>query len=146
MSVSQLRQPTRPLWECDQWQPACTFLDMKYTDQPGPNATPEETFTPPASHPRGTGPESAGQSGDTQGLSDLAEADPESVEELVEEGQSYEAEIISGIENAPDPDVAEVHTHEVPQDNTPAEYLDASIVNPAVPGPDPNLVPDELEA
>jgi|KBSSwiStaDraftv2_1062776.scaffolds.fasta_scaffold808439_2 hypothetical protein len=119
---------------------------MKYTDQPGPNATPEETYASPAGHPRGTGPESAGQSGDTQGLSDVPEADGESVEELVEEGQSYEAQVIAGIENAPDPDVAEVYTHEVPQDNTPAEYLDQGIGNPAVPGPDPNLVPDELGA
>lgn len=32
------------------------------------------------------GPDSAGQSGDTQQLSDIADADSESVEELVEEG------------------------------------------------------------
>ncbi len=72
---------------------------------------------------KGLGPESAGQSGDTQGLSDLAEGDSESVEELVEEGQSFEAGIISGIENAPDPDVAEVHTKQVPEDDVPDEYL-----------------------
>ena len=72
----------------------------------------------------GTGPESAGQSGDTQGLSDAAEAGSESVEELVEEGQSFEAEVIEGVEDAPDPDVAEVHTREVPEDDVPQEYLD----------------------
>ena len=71
---------------------------------------------------KGMGPDSAGQSGDTQGLSDVAEADSESVEELMEEGQSYEAEVISGIENAPDPDVAEVHTRQVPEDDVPPEY------------------------
>lgn len=70
----------------------------------------------------GLGPNSAGQSGDTQGLSDVAEADSESVEELLEEGQSFEAEVISGIENAPDPDVSEVHTREVPEDDVPTEY------------------------
>jgi hypothetical protein len=70
------------------------------------------------------GPDSAGQSGDTQGLSDVAEAGSESVEELVEEGQSFEAEAISGVEDAPDPDVAEVHTKQVPEDDVPAEYLD----------------------
>ena len=69
------------------------------------------------------GPGSAGQSGDTQGLSDVAEAGSESVEELVEEGQSFEAEAISGVEQAPDPDVAEVHTREVPEDDVPSEYL-----------------------
>jgi hypothetical protein len=70
----------------------------------------------------GTG--SAGQSGDTQGLSDVAEASSESVEELVEEGQSFEAEAIEGVEDAPDPDVAEVHTRQVPEDDVPSEYLD----------------------
>lgn len=72
----------------------------------------------------GLGPDSAGQSGDTQGLSDVAEADSESVEELVEAGQSYEAEVIAGIEDAPDPDVSEVHTRQVPEDDVPAEYLE----------------------
>jgi hypothetical protein len=28
------------------------------------------------------------------------------------------------VEDAPDPDVAEVHTKEVPEDDVPAEYLD----------------------
>ena len=68
--------------------------------------------------------DSAGQSGDTQGLSDVAEAGPLSVEELIEEGQSFEAEVIAGVEDAPDPDVAEVHTKQVPEDDVPAEYLD----------------------
>lgn len=68
-------------------------------------------------------PGSAGQSGDTQGLSDVAEAGSESVEELVEEGQSFEAEVIGGVEYAPDPDVAEVHTKQVPEDDVPSEYL-----------------------
>jgi N utilization substance protein A len=58
-------------------------------------------------------------------LSDVAEAGPLSVEELVEEGQAFEAEAISGIEDAPDPDEAEVHTREVLEDDVPAEYLDA---------------------
>ncbi|MGA3074338.1 MAG: hypothetical protein ABSG56_11660 [Bryobacteraceae bacterium] len=67
---------------------------------------------------------SAGQSGDNQGLSGVAEAGSESVEELLEEGQSFEAEAISGVEDAPDPDVAEVHTKQVPEDDVPGEYLD----------------------
>ncbi len=72
---------------------------------------------------KGVGPGSAGQSGDTQGLSNVAESGPESVEELVEEGQSFEAEVISGVEDAPDADVAEVHTTQVPEDDVPGEYL-----------------------
>ena len=70
------------------------------------------------------GPGSAGQSGDTQGLSDVAGADSESVEELLEEGQFLEAEVVSGVENAPDADVAEVHTRQVPEDDVPSEYLE----------------------
>ena len=68
--------------------------------------------------------ETGGQSGDTQGLSDVVEADSESVAELVEEGQFFEAGVISGVENAPDPDMAEVTTREVPADDVPAEYLE----------------------
>ncbi len=58
------------------------------------------------------GPDSAGQSGDTQGLSQQPIAGQESVAELVEEEQIEEAEIQSGVENAPDADVSEVHVHE----------------------------------
>jgi hypothetical protein len=68
--------------------------------------------------------EAAGQSGDTQGMPDAAEADSESVEELLEEGQPFEADVVSGVENAPDPDVAEVTTREIPEDDVPQEYLD----------------------
>ena len=82
------------------------------------------TYAPVSTKEKGLGPGSAGQSGDTQGLSDVAEAGSQSVEELVEEGQSFEAEVISGVENAPDPDVAEVHTKQVPEDDVPSEYLD----------------------
>ncbi len=71
----------------------------------------------------GMGPGSAGQSGDTQGLSDVAEAGSESVEELLEEGQAFEAEAIGGVEGAADPDVAEVHTTQFPEDDVPSEYL-----------------------
>lgn len=44
----------------------------------------------------------AGQSGDIEGLSEIEDADSESVEELAEEGQDYEAEIIGGVERAAD--------------------------------------------
>lgn len=73
---------------------------------------------------KGLGPGSAGQSGDTQGLSDVAEAGSESVEELVEEGQSFEAEAVSGVEEASGGDVEEVRTRQVPEDDVPPEYLE----------------------
>lgn len=71
-----------------------------------------------------TGPDSAGQSGADQGLHHTAEADSESVKELVDEGQSFEANVVEGVEDAPEPDVAEVHTREFPEDDVPPEYLD----------------------
>lgn len=88
---------------------------MKKTDH-----KPARTYSVPVpeSHP-GSG--SAGQSGDTQGLSDIAEADSESVQELVEEGQNFEAEVVMGIENAPDADVSEVRTKQVREDDIPPD-------------------------
>jgi len=73
---------------------------------------------------QGLGPDSAGQSGDVQGLSKVADADSESVEELAEEGQALEAEAIEGVEDAPDADVKEVRVHERREDDVPEEYLD----------------------
>jgi hypothetical protein len=67
---------------------------------------------------------SAGQSGDLQGLSNTASADSESVDELIEEGNAFEAEVVSGIEAADRDEEEEVHTHEVPEDDVPGEYLD----------------------
>jgi hypothetical protein len=69
------------------------------------------------------GPDSAGQSGDLQQLSDVADADSESVEELLEEGNSFEAAAVAGVENAKDPDVSEVKTRQVKMDDVPGEYL-----------------------
>jgi len=65
---------------------------------------------------------SAGEAGDLQGLSDVAEADSESVDELLEEGNALEAGIVEGVEDAPDADQGEVRTHEVPEDDVPDEY------------------------
>jgi hypothetical protein len=50
--------------------------------------------------------------------------DSESVKELVEEGQAYEAEVVSGVETALDPDQGEVQTREIPADDVPKEYTD----------------------
>ncbi|HEY7826498.1 MAG TPA: hypothetical protein VIC00_06705 [Candidatus Acidoferrales bacterium] len=70
----------------------------------------------------GSGADSGGQSGDLQGLSEVESADSESVVELLEDGQAFEAEAVSGVENAPDADAGEVKTHEVPEDDVPTEY------------------------
>jgi len=70
---------------------------------------------------RGLGTGAAGQSGELQGLSRAIDVDSESVEELVEEGQAFEADAISGVENAPDADQGEVRVHERPDDEFPLE-------------------------
>ncbi len=54
----------------------------------------------------------------------MEEADSESVVELLEDGQSFEAEAIDGVENAPDADVSEVRTKQVREDDVPSEYLE----------------------
>jgi len=67
---------------------------------------------------------SGGQSGDLQGLSDVESADSESVDELIEEGNAFEAGVVSGVEDAGKRGVREVRTREVPEDDVPGEYLD----------------------
>ena len=64
------------------------------------------------------------QSGDLQGLSSVKGADSESVDELLEEGNAFEADVVTGVEDAENADEKEVRTHEVPQDDVPGEYLD----------------------
>jgi hypothetical protein len=75
-----------------------------------------------AFEPRGLGAGIAGQSGDLQGLSGREGADSESVGELLEEGNAFEAEVVKGVEDAGDADEGEVVTHEVPEDDIPGEY------------------------
>jgi hypothetical protein len=64
------------------------------------------------------------QSGDLEGLSRTERADSESVDELAEEGNVFEAGAVAGVEEADDQDTREVHTHEVSEDDVPEEYLE----------------------
>ena len=73
---------------------------------------------------KGLGSFTGGQSGDIQGISGRAGIDSESVTELLEEGQTFEAEAVAGVENAADPDVSEVVTRQFPEDDVPEEYQD----------------------
>lgn len=66
----------------------------------------------------------SGQSADFQGLSRTEQADSESVDELVEEGNVFEAGAVAGVEEADRRDEKEVRTREVPEDDVPDEYLD----------------------
>jgi hypothetical protein len=74
--------------------------------------------------PEGPVARSGRQSGDLQGLSSVESADSESVGELLEEGNAFEADVVTGVEDAGNADEKEVRTHEVPEDDVPGEYLD----------------------
>jgi hypothetical protein len=99
------------------WRTACKVENMRKRKQS------TQAFGEVSPNDKDLGPDSAGQSGDTQGLSALEEAGPESVAELVEEGQAFEADAIKGVEDAPEPDEGEVRTKQVPEDDVPLEYL-----------------------
>jgi hypothetical protein len=64
------------------------------------------------------------QTGDLQGLSNIKSADSESVDELLEEGNAFEAGVVSGVEESRGREGKEVRTREVPEDDVPGEYLD----------------------
>ena len=68
--------------------------------------------------------ESGVRSADFEGLSRAEQADSESVDELVEEGNVFEAGAVAGVEEADNADEKEVHTRELPEDDVPEEYLD----------------------
>jgi hypothetical protein len=61
-------------------------------------------------------------SGDLHGLSNIEDADSESVAELLEEGNAFEADVVKGVEDAASPDTGPVRTREVPEDDIPDEY------------------------
>ncbi len=95
------------------------------------NPLPEEEMLEGGGDEGAKGPDSAGMSGDVEGLDGEAEASDESVEELVEDGQYFEAEVVDGVENAPDADEGEVVVHERPE--TPMDREDIS--DEELPGP-----------
>ena len=62
--------------------------------------------------------------GDLQGISIVEDVDSESADELLEEGQAFEAGIVSGVERAGNAEESEVVTQEVLEDDVPKEYDD----------------------
>lgn len=64
------------------------------------------------------------QSGDFQGLARSEGADSESVDELLEEGNAFEAGIVEGVERADDREERPVRTRQMPEPDVPQEYLD----------------------
>jgi len=59
-----------------------------------------------------------------QGLSTIESADSESVDELMEEGNAFEAGVVSGVQDAEKRSEREVYAREVLEDDVPGEYLD----------------------
>jgi len=59
-----------------------------------------------------------------EGSSRVEQADSESVEELVEEGNLFEAGAVAGVEEADNADEREVQSRELLEDDVPEEYLD----------------------
>jgi len=74
-------------------------------------ARPDELGNSPAQ----VGTDSAGQAGDNQELSDVEDAVDQSVDDLVETGQDFEANVAQGVEDAGDEPEKEVRTHEDPK-------------------------------
>ena len=64
------------------------------------------------------------RSGDLQGLARPEGAASESVDELLEEGNTFEAGIVEGVERADDREERPVRTRQMPEDDVPREYLD----------------------
>jgi hypothetical protein len=64
------------------------------------------------SDPGQVGTDSAGQSGDAQRLSEVAEANEESVEELADTDQAFEASAVQGVEDAASHPERPAHTHQ----------------------------------
>jgi hypothetical protein len=114
------RRPTRSIPQTEKRLDA--MANEKKRSGPDPQFVRYDEEGPPGAS--GLGPESAGQSGDTTGLSRTEVEGPESVEELAEEGQAFEAGVISGVEDAPDASQGGVRTRQVPEDDVPQEYLD----------------------
>lgn len=102
--------------------PARKALSKKKTASRRPARGKAEETSRVAFEPTGLGARSGGQSGDLQGLTNRGSADSESVDELLEEGNAFEAEVVKGVEDADDADEGEVETHEVPEDDVPEEY------------------------
>jgi hypothetical protein len=71
-----------------------------------------------------TGAVQAAPGSDFEGLSRVEDVDSESVDELVEEGNVFEAGAVAGVERADHEDEREVRTRQLPENDVPDEYLE----------------------
>ena len=79
---------------------------------------------PDADDEKDLGPNSAGQSGDTQGLSGNAESTSESAAELAEEGNYIDAAFVTGMERAAEDNPDTLRPRKRSEDDVAPEYLE----------------------
>jgi hypothetical protein len=87
-------------------------IDMRDERSPERRTDDQAQLDELGTDPGQVGLDSAGQSGDTQRLSAVEGANEESVEELEETDQNFEAAVVEGVEDAADHPERPVHTHE----------------------------------
>ncbi len=87
-------------------------IDMRDERSPERRTDDQAQLDELGTDPGQVGLDSAGQSGDTQRLSAVEDANEESVEELEETDQNFEAAVVEGVEDAADHPERPVHTHE----------------------------------
>ena len=97
---------------------------------PAGEAAPGEPVPEGAAAPE----DAAGMAGDDTALANAPDADSESVKELADSGQAREADAVAGVENAPAPDVAELHTHGDEDEST--RLAPEETTSPAEPKPE----------
>jgi hypothetical protein len=85
-----------------------TALEKDPTLETGEQAQLDELGDDPAE----VGPRSAGQSGSSQGLSEVSDVNGESVEELADTDQAFESAAVEGVEDAADHPERPTHTHQ----------------------------------
>ena len=105
--------------------------DRFETDERSPErkADPEAQLDELGDDPAQVGVDSAGQSVSSQGLSEVRDADEESVEELSDADQAIEAAAVEGVEDAGNHPERPTHTHEEygnPEDVPPRKREDAA--------------------
>jgi hypothetical protein len=89
----------------------CQFRDLEDLIVRRPRGDEQAQPDEMGSDPGQVGPDSAGQSGDAQELSSIADAADASVQELADSDQAREAGIVDGVEDAADHPERPVHTH-----------------------------------
>ena len=95
-----------------------------------------EALSEPPQEGEAVAADSAGMAGDDTGLENVATESEESVKELADSGQALEADAVAGVENAPDADVAELHTHGDAEAGEPDRLAPEETTSPTEPKPE----------